>query len=291
LTLELEQQNTEALEQLMEDFGAVSISFSDAADEPLLEPKPGETPLWLHISAVVLFSIDAPQQSILSALAEQFPAEAITAAITLLEDREWLNEWKRDASPKKYGTRLWVYPWQPKIDDAKEKVIVELEPGLAFGTGEHPTTRMCLQWLDNNDLRQKSIVDYGCGSGLLAIAALKLDAAFATAVDIDNQAITATLSNAKQNNVEERLEAITTEVKIERSYNIVMANILSGILIELSSVLSNLVEPSGSLVLTGILANQAAAVQNAYAKNFDLSISDQQDEWVLLTGCRLVDNG
>ncbi len=290
LTLELKRPNAEALEQLMEDFGALSVTFSDAADEPVLEPKPGETPLWQNLSATVLFDEDAPQASILSALAEKFPAAALTAAIAPLEDREWLNEWKRDSSPKQYGDRLWVYPWQPEDGQAADRVIVELEPGLAFGTGEHPTTAMCLRWLDGNDVQNKSIMDYGCGSGLLAVAALKLGAACATGVDIDDQAVTATLSNAAQNGVAEKLEAQNTDVKIERSYSIVLANILSGILIDLSSVLSKLVEPDGSLVLTGILTEQAASVRQAYAKDFNLAVSEEQDGWVLLSGRKLLNN-
>ena len=290
LTLELKQPNAEALEQLLEDFGALSVTYSDAADEPLLEPKPGETPLWQSLSATALFAEDAPQESILSALAEKFPATALSAVISPLEDREWLNEWKRDTSPRQYGERLWVYPWQPEDNQPAGKIIVELQPGLAFGTGEHPTTAMCLRWLDGHDLQNKSIIDYGCGSGLLAIAALKLGAACATCVDIDDQAIAATLSNASQNGVAAKLEAQNAGIKIEQSYAVVVANILSGILIDLSSLLSELVEPSGSLILTGVLAEQATSVQQAYANDFNLTVSDEQDGWVLLTGYKQTNN-
>ena len=284
LTLELKKDRAEALELLMEELDALSITFTDAADEPVLEPKPGEMPLWQNISAAILFTEDTPSAIVIKALAEHFPESSAGAATEILEDREWLHEWKRDVSPKQYGSRLWVYPWVAEAVTDRNQVIVELEPGLAFGTGEHPTTAMCLEWLDGHDVANKSIMDYGCGSGLLAIAALKLGGRKAACVDIDPQAIIATRSNAERNGVGDRMLAFDAENIIQNSYDIVVANILSGILVDLSSTLMKLVAPEGWLVLTGILAEQAETVISAYAPHIPLSIVLEQDGWVLLAG-------
>ena len=284
LTLELKKDRAEALELLMEELDALSITFTDAADEPVLEPKPGEMPLWQNISAAILFTEDTPSAIVIKALADHFPESSTGAATEILEDREWLNEWKRDVSPKQYGSRLWVYPWVAEAVTDPHQVIVELEPGLAFGTGEHPTTAMCLEWLDGHDVSNKSIMDYGCGSGLLAIAALKLGGREATGVDIDPQAIIATRSNAERNGVGDRMLTCDAETLIQNSYDIVVANILSGILVDLSSTLTKLVLPKGWLVLTGILAEQAETVISAYAPQTPLSIVFERDGWVLLAG-------
>jgi len=284
LTLELAKNDAVPLETFLDELGALSITFSDAADEPLLEPKPGETPLWQQIRATVLFSEEMPAHSVTEALGREFPGLMASAATEILEDREWLNEWKRDSSPKCYGKRLWVYPWQPETEITEDQIIVELEPGLAFGTGEHPTTAMCLEWLDQQDVGQSNVMDYGCGSGLLAIAALKLGAASATGVDIDEQAVTATLSNAKQNGVAERMTACNTDVLISTTYDIVLANILSSILIDLSTTLTPMLKKGGWLVVTGILEEQATQVQLAYAADVRLEVVNERDGWVLLAG-------
>ena len=284
LTLELKKDRAEALESLMEELGALSITFTDAADESVLEPKPGEMPLWQNISAAILFAEDTPPETLIDAVAKYFPESSAGAAAEILEDREWLHEWKRDVSPKQYGNRLWVYPWFSEAVTDPNQVIVELEPGLAFGTGEHPTTAMCLEWLDAHDIANKSIMDYGCGSGLLAIAALKLGGRQAACIDIDPQAIIAARSNAERNRVSERMLTCNTETLLRNSYDLVIANILSGILIDLSSALTKLVTHEGLLVLTGILEEQAETVISAYAPQIPLSIILERDGWVLLAG-------
>jgi ribosomal protein L11 methyltransferase len=284
LTLELAKDDAVPLETFLEELGALAITFSDAADEPLLEPKPGETPLWQHIQANVLFSEATPADLVTHALAQAFPELMDSAVTEILEDREWLNEWKRDSSPKRYGNRLWVYPWQPETEIAEDQVIVELEPGLAFGTGEHPTTAMCLEWLDQHDVAGRTVMDYGCGSGLLAIAAVKLGALHATGVDIDPQAVNATLTNAEQNAVADRITACNADVFSSATYDIVVANILSGILIDLSSTLKPLLKIGSWLVVTGILIEQARQVQAAYAPDVILEVVNERDGWVLLAG-------
>ena len=286
LTLELAQDDAVQLETFLEDLGALSISFSDAADEPLLEQKPGETPLWQQIQAIALFNEATPPEFISNALWQKFPALLAGATTEILEDREWLNEWKRDSSPKCYGKRLWVYPWEPDTEAADNQVIVQLEPGLAFGTGEHPTTAMCLEWLDQQDVTGSNVMDYGCGSGLLAIAAVKLGAAHATGVDIDEQAVTATLTNAQQNGVADKVSAYNNNVAISKTFDIVLANILSGILIDLSSSLKPMLKMHSWLVVTGILAEQASLVQAAYAPDVRLEVVNERDGWVLLAGTR-----
>jgi len=288
LTLETDKATAYDLGEFLEDIGAVSVSLTDAGDDPVLEPLPGETPLWKHTTAIVLFTAGTDPRLIEQLVKDRFNESVVVQSSEPLEDREWLNEWKRDKSPKQYGERLWVYPWDTAPDDDSQ-ISVFLEPGLAFGTGDHATTAMCLRWLDQENLEGLRIMDYGCGSGLLAIAALKLGAASATGIDIDPQALTATAQNAEQNNVSSRIElrevdAATTTA--DEPYDIVLANILSGILIELSSTLSGLTRAGGQLVLTGILKEQAPAVIQAYAGEVALSVTAEQDGWVMLSGTK-----
>jgi len=290
LTLKTDKTVAVPLGEFLEGIGAISVSLTDAEDEPLLEPRPGETPLWQNIVATALFEGDSNQEIIQTLISEAYPQCAESLSFESVEDREWLNEWKRDTTPKQYGDRLWVYPWDSPQDD-ETQTIVYLEPGLAFGTGDHPTTAMCLSWLDQNIGQEHGdssrVMDYGCGSGLLAIAALKLGAESAVGVDIDEQALTATLNNAEQNNVGDRIELRNIDdpkTASDETYDIVLANILSGILIELSSTLTGLTRPGGHLVLTGILAEQADDVIAAYADTVSLSIQTDQDGWVMLAG-------
>ncbi len=284
LSFTLSQSDAGQLETFLEEFGALAITFSDAADQPMLEPRPGETPLWKSIHATVLFAEDVDLTPLCENLPDQFPTISNDMSVTALEDKEWLNEWKRDTAPKQYGERLWVYPWAAEDAADDDRVIVELEPGLAFGTGEHATTGMCLEWLESSDLNALSVMDYGCGSGLLAIAALKLGASHAFAVDIDEQAVVATQNNAAQNGVSGQLTVRNASAPVDERFDVVVANILSGILIDLSSTLTGMVADSGWLVVTGILEEQASDVQAAYAPKIALAVVAERDGWVLMAG-------
>jgi len=283
LSVKTGQANAEALAAFLEELGAVTVSLSDAGDEPVLEPKPGEMPLWANVTAHALFNEGTEQASLRDVVAATYPDCADTIVFAELEDREWLNEWKRDTSPKQYGQRLWVYPWEEQPED-DNSVAVYLEPGLAFGTGDHPTTAMCLRWLDANPPAGGKVLDYGCGSGLLAIAAVKLGANRADCVDIDPQALIATNQNALQNGIADKICSFEPAKLADTGFEIVLANILSGILVDLSSTLTGLMSPGGQLVLTGILAEQAQTVIDAYAGSVKLSVAAEEDGWVMLAG-------
>ena len=258
----LGQHNPEILEPALEKLGAAAIWFRDAGDEPILEPAPGETPAWSMTIVSALFPGDTNIDELRAALSHLVDGSELQ--FDVVEDRDWQSEWQKTLQPRNYGKRLWVVPENQTFEQAG--VQVKLSPGMAFGTGEHPTTSMCLQWLDGIDLQGKKLLDYGCGSGLLAIAGLALGASEACAVDIDPQALDATRSNAAKNHCSERLTVgFPEEIDADRQYDVVVANILSGALIELGPVISELAAPGAKLALSGILSDQAAQVQDAWA--------------------------
>jgi ribosomal protein L11 methyltransferase len=206
-----------------------------------------------------------------------------------IADRAWEREWLKDFHPMRFGRRLWICPGgqRPQLDEsAEEHCLIELDPGLAFGTGTHPTTALCLEWLDSAPLDGKSVVDYGCGSGVLAIAALKLGAAAALAIDIDPQALLATRDNAARNHVSERLTVAGPDEAPRRQAVILLANILAEPLLELAPSFGERVAPGGSVVLSGILRSQAAPVASRYAAWFDMRPATVRDDWALLHGVR-----
>ena len=278
----------EAVEALLVEFGACSVTLSDAGDQPVLEPAPGETPLWTHTRITALFDGNTELGGLPAALSRGLGANELPDyAIELLEDRVWEREWLRDFGPMRFGDRLWVCPrGVPADDDAA--VVVELDPGLAFGTGTHPTTGLCLSWLDSLDVAGKSVIDYGAGSGILAIAALKLGAAGALAYDIDPQAVLASRSNAEVNGVADRLTA--TRRPPAAPADIVVANILAGPLIQLANQILDLTITGGKLTLSGILSEQAAEVADAYSESvrFDPPVERTMDgqTWARLTGTK-----
>ena len=286
--MNLETLNPVSVEEILLRHGAQSVTFSDAGDAPVLEPGPGETPLWNSTRITALFEPAADMGRLLDDLRTSLGLELLPEhRVEALADRDWEREWMKDFGPMRFGTRLWVCPTgsQPEQQDA---VVVELDPGLAFGTGTHATTAMCLEWLDSLDLRQRTLLDYGCGSGVLAIAALKLGCRHAQAMDIDPQAVLATRSNAAQNGVEERLTVTSSAQDIEGRFDVIVANILAGPLAELAEGIVAHAGPGGRLGLSGILSDQAAEVIEAYAPwvEFDEPEFRPQDgqTWTRLTG-------
>lgn len=275
-------------EEALQSLGAVSISLNDAGDQPLLEPAPGELPTWDRVIVKALFEQHRDAALLLQQLRQSFAPSGIEFNLNKLENRLWERAWLDDFKPLRFGDRLWICPshLQPPDPDA---VNVILDPGLAFGTGTHPTTALCLQWLDKQFLEKSTIVDYGCGSGILAVSALKLGAPLAIATDRDPQALTATRWNAEQNKVEDRLQSYEPEsMPSGIQADIVMANILSNILIELKTSLCELVKPGGRLVLSGILSVQADGVIAAYRDRFDFKEPVLREDWVLLEGARKI---
>jgi ribosomal protein L11 methyltransferase len=272
------------IEDALTLLGATSVTLEDAADNPVLEPAPGETPLWPTIRIRALFQADADRGAIEARLVELLPATT-PLSFELLEDRPWEREWLRDFHPMRFGRRLWVCPDGHLAGDA-QAVRVALDPGLAFGTGTHPTTALCLEWLDGSELSGCRVIDYGCGSGILAIAALRLGAAEALAFDIDPQARLATRDNAVRNGVADRLTVAATAPHKAASCDALVANILAGPLTELAGRFATLIRPGGRIALSGVLAEQAETVAAAYGPWFMISATTVRDGWALLSGSR-----
>jgi len=284
LTFLTNKNTSDKAEQALLDAGALSVTFRDAEDNPILEPGPGETPLWEDIILTGLFDADIDsellKQTIKSALGNN-----LALKIEPLEDKDWVRAWMDDYKPMQFGERLWVCPKHLPIPDP-EAINLMLDPGLAFGTGTHPTTALCLQWLDAHSVSKKQVIDFGCGSGVLAIAALLLGASHCDGVDIDPQAITASMDNAQENNVADRLNVYLPDEFAEnaRTYDLVLANILAGPLTELAEQLSGYCKAGGDIVLSGILESQTDKIIQAYSPWFDLEPVAVQDEWIRVTG-------
>ncbi|MFD1804507.1 50S ribosomal protein L11 methyltransferase [Mixta tenebrionis] len=280
--------DAEALGDLLMEQGAVSVTFQDTHDTPVFEPLPGETRLWGDTDAIGLFDAETDMAEIVSLL-EQDPllGQGFRHKIEQIEDKDWEREWMENFHPMRFGQRLWICPSWRDVPDP-DAVNVMLDPGLAFGTGTHPTTALCLSWLDGLDLQGKTVIDFGCGSGILAIAALKLGAAQAIGIDIDPQAIQASRDNAQRNGVADRLALYLPHQQPENlSADVVVANILAGPLRELAPQISALPKSGGYLGLSGILASQAESVCEAYAERFALDPVVEKEEWCRITGvCR-----
>ncbi len=281
LTLSIGSADPAPFEDALLAAGAASITLEDDGDDPVLEPPPGSTPLWPRVRIKALFdSATRPD-----ALRASFP----DATFEHIGDRAWEREWLKDFRPMRFGRRLWICPGgqRPQLDDSAEApCLIELDPGLAFGTGTHPTTALCLEWLDSAPLHGKLVVDYGCGSGVLAIAALKLGAAAALAIDIDPQALLATRENAARNQVDARLTVAGPAEAPQGKTEILLANILAEPLMELASSFAERVAPGGSIVLSGILRSQAAPIASRYGAWFDMHPATVRDDWALLHGLR-----
>lgn len=283
------KDQVEALEEWLFERGALSVTLEDQADQPLLEPGPGETPLWDAVRVVALFGGEQDLTPTLNAVPVDL-ATGVPSASEPVADREWTRVWEDQFHPLQMGERLWICPsWTPPPDP--DAVNIMLDPGLAFGTGTHSTTAMCLRALDAGIDPGMRVVDYGCGSGILGIAAARLGAIAVLAVDNDPQAITATRDNAARNQVPDTClsTVLTGDVVIDawaESAEWVVANILAGPLVSLAPQLTALMAPGGRLLLAGLLADQANEVIEAYAPTVGLKVVDQQDDWVLLAGTR-----
>ncbi|MEQ5572292.1 50S ribosomal protein L11 methyltransferase [Providencia huaxiensis] len=280
-------QQAEALGDELIETGAVSVTFQDSHDTPVFEPLPGETRLWGDTDVIGLYDAETDMKIVVAQL-ENSPLlnAGFIHKIEQLEDKDWEREWMDNFHPMRFGERLWICPsWRDVPDPTAVNVM--LDPGLAFGTGTHPTTSLCLQWLDSLDLEGKTVIDFGCGSGILAIAALKLGAAHAIGIDIDPQAITASRDNAQRNGVSERLSLyLPKDQPDDLQADVVVANILAGPLRELAPMISVLPRPGGLLGLSGVLATQAEGVADAYRSTFEIDPVAEKEEWCRITGVK-----
>ncbi|MFZ7234468.1 50S ribosomal protein L11 methyltransferase [Avibacterium avium] len=278
-------QQAETIGDYLEEIGSVSVTFMDSQDTPIFEPLPGETRLWGNTDVIALFDAETDMQQIVSLLKNAGHLSEETAyKIEQIEDKDWEREWMDNFHPMQFGKRLWICPSWREVPD-ENAVNVMLDPGLAFGTGTHPTTALCLEWLDSLDLNGKTVIDFGCGSGILAIAALKLGAKSAIGIDIDPQAILASRNNAEQNGVSDRLQLfLAKDAPQDLQADVVVANILAGPLKELAPTISQLVKTQGKLGLSGILESQAQSVCEAYQEQFSLDPVAIREEWCRITG-------
>ena len=287
LTLEAIDHSSEQLEDALLRAGALAVTLEDAGDQPVLEPALEETPLWPHTRVTGLFDAQTDIEVVKNRLRCFLRAAHLPECrLTALEERDWVRAWMDHFHPMRFGRRLWVCPTGQTPPDP-QAVNIRLDPGLAFGTGTHPTTALCLEWLDGADLSGKTVLDYGCGSGILAIAAAKLGARRAWAVDIDPQALLASDDNAAENGVEDRIElASPAELPMDLQVDVLLANILAGVLVRLAPELGRRVQPGGRLALSGILEAHADAVQAAFSRDFTFDLRQRHEDWVLLAGIR-----
>lgn len=277
----------EKASSLLTGQGAMSVTYTDAGDNPVYEPLPGETKLWSETIVTGLFDAEVKTGRIMDFVKSHLrPGTQVTSEI--LEDKDWVREWMDHFKPMKFGRRLWICPSWCKTPDP-DAVNLMLDPGLAFGTGTHPTTAMCLEFLDGESLEGKHVIDFGCGSGILAIAALLLGAKSALGLDIDPQAIKASGENAERNGVRDRLALRLTggEAPEENEKaDVLVANILAGPLTELAPDIEKLVKKGGHLALSGILGKQADDVRAVYSEWFDMDEPLIREDWCRLTGIR-----
>ncbi len=276
----------EPIADLLTRLGALSVSFDDAGNQPLYEPRPGETPIWQKTRVTALFAADAALSAVEETILQQLSGDQLSGwCVESLPDQVWERAWLEHFKPMRFGPRLWVCP-SGQAPLAAEAVNLTLDPGLAFGTGTHATTALCLEWLDTQDLRNACLIDFGCGSGILAIAAVLLGARSAYAVDIDPQALIATCENACKNRVENAVQCCRPEELADFAADVLIANILAKPLIELAPAIAARVRPGGRLVLSGILHPELDDVQRAYSAHFDFSSAAIREQWVRLIGVR-----
>ncbi|MFM5400620.1 50S ribosomal protein L11 methyltransferase [Aeromonas veronii] len=263
--------------------GAQAVTFMDAKDVPVYEPMPGETPLWGETEVMGLFDAETdPAPTI--AFFQQIFGENVGYKVEPLEDKDWVREWMDHFHPMQFGERLWICPSWRDVPNP-DAVNVMLDPGLAFGTGTHPTTALCLQWLDGLDLAGKTVVDFGCGSGILGIAALKLGAARVIGIDIDPQAIQASRDNAARNGVADQIELyLPADQPQDVEADVVVANILAGPLRELAPLIAGHGKPGSLMALSGVLESQAPELETIYGQWFEMDPTAVKEEWCRLSG-------
>ena len=291
LTLSSSPGNSEFLEDMLLLCGAGAVSMLDGADQPVFEPIKGTTPLWQDTQVMGLFEADTDADALLDYLGNGWKATFANAPfpnykLEILEDKDWERQWMDRFEPLKFGSRLWVCPsWKPVPDPMAVNLM--LDPGLAFGTGSHPTTALCLQWIAEQDWQGKTVIDYGCGSGILAIGAMLMGAKRVLGVDNDTQALTATKDNAQRNGIAaQAIPVFLPENTPQEAVDVMLANILAGPLIDMAAHLAELTKVRGLITLSGILEQQADAVVKAYSPWFDMHTVASKDEWVRIDGIK-----
>ena len=291
ITLSSSPENSKFLEDMLLLCGAGAVSMLDGADQPVFEPIKGTTPLWQDTQVMGLFEADTDGDALLDYLGNGWLAAFANTPfpnykLEILEDKDWERQWMDRFEPLQFGSRLWVCPsWKPVPDPMAVNLM--LDPGLAFGTGSHPTTALCLQWIAEQDWQGKTVIDYGCGSGILAIGTILMGAERVLGVDNDTQALTATKDNAQRNGIAaQAIPVFLPEDTPQEAVDVMLANILAGPLIEMAAHLAELTKVRGLITLSGILEHQADAVVEAYSPWFDMHTVVSKDEWVRIDGIK-----
>jgi len=286
ISFQIEKSQADLISEVLTGLGSLSITYSDTLDDAIYEPPVGQTPLWDNVTVNALFSTDVNQEDIKASIFEICNVNALTSFI--LKDRVWEDECKKDFHSMKFGENLWVCPsWESQAELPSDAIIINMDPGLAFGTGSHQTTSLCLEYLDNNPPKNIDVIDFGCGTGILAIAAAKLGASRVLAIDNDPQAIISSKDNVTINQCESIIKIIHSEDEIYfEGCDLLIANILTNPLINLAPTFAALVNPDGKLLLSGILKKQVDRVVGCYSEYFtNLEVSNI-DEWYRVTGTR-----
>jgi ribosomal protein L11 methyltransferase len=288
LSVQCNASELDSTEDILLSLGAIAITLNDAYDEPLYEPLPGETPVWQESIVTGLFENGCTLESLHTGLALNLPSHIHqTLQTSTLQDQDWIAAYKKHFKPIQCDDNLWIVPSWSKAPDPTA-LNITLDPGVAFGTGGHPTTALCLSWLSQNPPTGMSGIDFGCGSGILAIAALKLGAKNVVGIDIDPQALTASRLNANTNDIDDKqLPLFNVDHEVHDPVDFVIANILSGPLIELSEKLISMLKPGGKLVLSGILQIQIDETRKAYEASIIFDEPSEKDDWARLTGVRI----
>jgi len=275
----IKRAQVEELQSLLELCGANGVLIEASDDETIYEPTIGTDPIWENNTIHAVFPDDVVLDKIVAMVKAKFPQKNLHHEMSQHHDQDWQNEWKKYVAPQKFADNLWICPtWCKPIDINATNIM--LDPGMAFGTGSHSTTKLCLQWLANNPVEGKTLIDYGCGSGVLAITAAKLGARQVFAIDIDPQALVATKANAEQNNVSEKIIFAQPDTFELQQADIVIANILAEPLVHLAKLFANLVTQNGQLVLSGILKEQIDKIRNAYKVSFEETKTTSDKEWL-----------
>ena len=284
--LSITPEQAQTYEDALLEVGAVSVTFMDAEDQPIFEPDLGTTPLWSHTHLLALFEADTDETALIAHLQLLCGGSLPEHHVERIEDQDWERSWMDNFQPMRFGRRLWIVPsWHAAPEP--DAVNLLLDPGLAFGTGTHPTTALCLEWLDGQTLDNCSVLDFGCGSGILAIAALLLGAPQAVGTDIDPQALEASRDNASRNGIDPARFPVYLPADLpQQPADVVVANILAGPLVSLAPQITALVKGGGRLALSGILAEQAEEVRAAYDGAFDLDPTATKDGWVRISGVK-----
>jgi len=286
ISFQIEKAQADLISEVLTGLGSLSITYSDTLDDAIYEPTVGQTPLWDNVTVKALFSIDVNQEDIKASIFEICNVNALTSFI--LKDRVWEDECKKDFHSMKFGENLWVCPsWESQAEIPSNAIIINMDPGLAFGTGSHQTTSLCLEYLDNNPPKNIDVIDFGCGTGILAIAAAKLGASTVLAIDNDPQAIISSKDNIINNQCGRIIKTIHSKDEIDfEGCDLLIANILTNPLIKLAPTFADLVNPDGEILLSGILKKQVDRVVGCYSEYFTNFEVSNIDEWYRVTGKR-----